>query len=81
MNHSIAYTGNVEPQPLTGESLVKHSIKIDARSGEALESSARINFAEIYAVEHNVKVSRVGKVEDEYLEWVLHYAKESSGVS
>ena len=80
LHHSVAYTTNNAPELLEGEVLNRYAIKIDAEDGECLQPESRINFSKIYTIEHNVKVKKIGKVAKEYLVWVLHYCKESTGI-
>ena len=36
-------------------------------SGETIDPKSHVNFGRVYTVEHNVKVSKVGRIAPEYL--------------
>jgi hypothetical protein len=68
--HAIIYTGrnaplSTEEMPADGEYGMMASIQVRARSsGERMYPSARINFAKLYTVEHNIKVYDFGDVRE-----------------
>ncbi|KAI9741068.1 MAG: hypothetical protein M1834_002781 [Cirrosporium novae-zelandiae] len=62
-DHSIIYTTPSPPSPLEGEELVKDPIQvIPDDNGISLRRESRVNFGKVYTVEHNWKVSSIGKV-------------------
>jgi hypothetical protein len=66
-DHAIIYTGSEIPRELPGEpKLLKKPIRVKLNSRrEKLRPESRINFAKIYTVEHNVKVSFIGEIHED----------------
>lgn len=64
------------PQPFTGENLNKKPIRM-VEAVEALNEASRVNFSQVYTVQHNVKVKKCGKVHDDDLSFVKRYYKDS----
>jgi hypothetical protein len=77
-HHAIAFTSRNEPdkrddeKPRRGEDTMLPGIRIKPRvSGDKLDQMARIDFARIYTVEHNVKVYDFGDVARDYMERLI----------
>jgi hypothetical protein len=72
--HCIAFTGKAEPDLLTGE-LPKldgkgmlPAVRISpARRSDRIAPTSRINFGQLYTVEHNVKVYNFDDVHRDYI--------------
>ena len=72
--HAIIYTGDRAPRRLSEEKkLIKDPIKVISVDGHQLEERSRVNFAQQYPIEHNVKVLEVGRVADRHLPMFLGY--------
>lgn len=83
-HHAIIYTTNPSetpkppPSELEGEDpLPNLPIRVEAKSPRhELEPSSRLNYAKIYTVEHNIKVSFIGKIhKDSIDEFYAAYAR------
>jgi hypothetical protein len=71
--HAVAYTTRNPPALLQGEHLDKEPIKVNAKPGQSLDPTSRINFGKTYTVEHNVLVLELGKVDDSDLHFLRNY--------
>jgi hypothetical protein len=69
-DHAVVYTGKKNgPYLLHGEEglMTKDPIRIEMNTpSERLDPLSRLNFAKLYTVEHNVKVSFIGRVAKNY---------------
>jgi hypothetical protein len=63
--HVQAYTGDMPPALLPGESLTEKPLKIelDDNSVEPLKPETRIHFGRTYSVDHNIPFWSIGRVE------------------
>lgn len=75
--HAIAYTGDVVPAKLPGETnMRKDPIRIVPVSpAEKLDPRSRLNMGKIYPINHNIKVKDIGQVNEMSLPKLLGYRK------
>lgn len=73
-HYSIIFTGTA--QPLEGEAFNKFAIEVIPEDGETLASSSRVNYAQTYTVQHNVRVKAIGKVNPDHMPYVKRYWQE-----
>jgi len=55
------------PALLLGGKVTKEPIRIESKNGETLDPESRVNFDKPYAVEHNVKIMKIGMVVLEHM--------------
>ncbi|KAF4301716.1 putative heterokaryon incompatibility protein [Botryosphaeria dothidea] len=61
--HAVVYMGINPPNELAGETGLQEPIQADAESRETwLSDKARINYGQIFDIDHNTKVYAIGKV-------------------
>jgi hypothetical protein len=76
-HHSIIYDTTKVPAALPGEQLEKYDIQMERADGcDPLAASSRINYAQTYTVQHNVKVKGIGKISGVHMTWVKKYWRE-----
>jgi hypothetical protein len=77
--HSIIYSTEEPPQALEGEHLTKHPIRMipEGDTLSHLAETSRINYSKTFTVEHNVKVKKIGRLDEGSLAWVRAYWKEA----
>ena len=75
--HTIAYTGDVAPARLPGETnMGKDPIRIiPVNQAEKLDPLSRINMGKIYPIDHRIKVKNIGQVDPKSLPKLLGYQK------
>lgn len=75
--HTIAYTGDLIPAKLPGETnMRKDPIRIVPVSlAEKLDPLSRINIGKIFPIEHNRRVKDIGQVDEKSLPKLLGYRK------
>jgi hypothetical protein len=75
--HSVAYSGDLVPYLLPGETITKNPIKVDLIAGEQpLHPASRINFSKTYTIENNTKVKDLGILPEVSLAWAKSYWRE-----
>jgi hypothetical protein len=55
---------------------VKYNIEVIPEDGEELSPTSRVNYAQTYTVQHNVKVRELGKVVKDHMSYVKQYWAE-----
>jgi hypothetical protein len=79
-DHAIIYTE--KPVTYQGETLQKKAIKVmPSNPREKLDPRSRLNYAQIYTIEFNVRVIFIGRVDKTHHEQVLATYLETHGLS
>ena len=75
--HTIAYTGDIVPPKLPGETnMRKDPIRIiPVNRAEKLDPRSRINLGRIFPISHDNKVKDIGQVDEKSLPKLLGYRK------
>jgi hypothetical protein len=61
------------------ENLTKEPFPIKVEvSGESISPKSRLNFGRIYTLEHNIRVKKVGRIPDQYLQQLDDYFSQTS---
>ena len=78
-DHAIAYPEDQEPPvPLVEEKIDKDPFPIIVEEpAEKIDSMTRINFGQIFTIQHNLKVAKVGRIPKTHLEILDRYFVES----
>ncbi|KAL2835347.1 hypothetical protein BJY01DRAFT_238930 [Aspergillus pseudoustus] len=76
--HAIIHMSDTQPKFMLDEPrMVKEPLAaISERPGQTLHSQSRINLGNIYTVEHNVKVLRIGRISPESMGRFVQYARD-----
>jgi hypothetical protein len=84
-DHLVIYTGEEEPELVEGESeVVRHRKPIqvaldpNAPNAEALLPASRLNLSKLHTIEHNIPVTRLGKITPRDIERLRQYCGLSS---
>ncbi|KAL4882098.1 hypothetical protein BJY04DRAFT_188020 [Aspergillus karnatakaensis] len=76
--HAVIYMSNTDPMVAANEPpMPKEPIGVDPdRPDEGLHHMSRINFGEMYTVEHNVKILPIGRISKDSMPRFIEYASE-----
>jgi hypothetical protein len=67
-HYAVVYAQGSEPLLAPGEMMTKRPISIVVENNlEKLDPMSRLNFGRVYTVEHNLKVSKVGRIAPEHM--------------
>jgi mRNA-degrading endonuclease toxin of MazEF toxin-antitoxin module len=70
----VIYSTEKPPSILPGEDLDNVAIPVTLEQGEPeFHPTSRVNYSQVYTVQHNVKVKKVGKVSSDDMKWVKRY--------
>jgi hypothetical protein len=82
-DHVVIYTGEKQPDLVEGESeavLNRKPIMVTLHpQGQALLPASRLSLSKLYTVEHDIPVSRLGKITPRDVEKIRQYCVEIHG--
>jgi hypothetical protein len=80
----VIYTGDKEPDLVEGESeaiLKRKPIRVTLDpKGQPLRPASRLNLSKLHTVEHDIPVSRLGKITSRDVEKIKQYCVEVQGL-
>lgn len=78
-DHAVVYgQGNQAPLPSDEEKLDKDPFAIIVEeAGEKINPMTRLNFAQVYTIQHNVRVAKVGRIPNNQIGRLNQYFVES----
>jgi hypothetical protein len=73
-NYAAVYPLGGEVHLGPDEHLIKRPFPIKVEvPGESIDPTSRLNFGRVYTLEHNIRVKKVGRIPDEYLQQLDGY--------
>jgi hypothetical protein len=78
-DHALVYDSRNGPQPGSAEEILEKepfAIIVEDAS-ERIDGMSRLNFAQVYTIQHNVKVAKVGRIAKDQLERLNDYFLKS----